>query len=242
MKLGIIIAVILIGTIGIEESFAKESKIPNWILDVYEFWAEKKISDTELINAVKFLNEKSILPLVLQKEYDYKSNFLLAILHNDFVYEENSCYDGWYVTGYFTPVESDYSSYAIEIKIDDQFFEYDYDFVDSVKREGWGKTNNENYLGWYSNEFHLNEVPLDNFGNTLKVGTIAIDPSSYELGSKIFISSLIEPWNEIIFTANDVGESIKNKHIDVFTGEGIEAENETFRITSYNNLACFIDE
>ncbi len=240
MKLEIIIALILIGMIGIGEVIAKESKIPNWILQVYDFWMEDKISDVELIYAVKFLNEKNILPLSLQKEYDYKSNFLLTILHNDFTYRENSCDDEWYVTGYFIPVESDFPSYKIKIKIDEQLFLFDKNFVTSVKNEGWGKTNNGNYLGWYSNKFHLNETPLDNFGNTLKVGTIAIDPSSYELGSEIFISSLIEPWDKIIFTANDVGESVKNKHIDVFTGEGKEAEKETYRITSHNNLACFI--
>lgn len=242
MKLEIIITLILIGTFGISESFAKESKIPNWVLQVYDYWIEDKISDVELVNAVKFLYENNILSLALQKEYDYKSNFLLTVLYDNYAYKENSCDDGWYVTGYFIPVESDYSSHIFEIKIDDQSIEYDYDFVNSVKREGWGRTNNGDYLGWYSNEFHLNKIPLDNFGNALKVGTIAIDPSSYELGSKIFISSLVEPWDEIIFTANDVGESIKNKHIDVFTGEGSEAEEETYRITGFNNVACFIDE
>ncbi len=36
----------------------------------------------------------------------------------------------------------------------------------------------------------------------------------------------------------DEGPAIIGKHIDVFTGEGIDAENETFRNTGYNNQVC----
>ncbi len=42
----------------------------------------------------------------------------------------------------------------------------------------------------------------------------------------------------MVFAGLDEGPSINGKHIDVFTGEGINAENETFRITSSNNKVC----
>ncbi len=42
----------------------------------------------------------------------------------------------------------------------------------------------------------------------------------------------------MVFSGLDEGPSINGKHIDVFTGEGIDAENETFRITGSNNTVC----
>jgi membrane-bound lytic murein transglycosylase len=36
-----------------------------------------------------------------------------------------------------------------------------------------------------------------------------------------------------------VGVGIVGQHIDVFTGMGRAAEEETFRITSNNNRVCF---
>jgi 3D (Asp-Asp-Asp) domain-containing protein len=67
---------------------------------------------------------------------------------------------------------------------------------------------------------------------------IAVDNSLIDRGTQIVISTLPEPWNEIIFLSADEGPSIKGKHIDMFTGEGKLAENETFRITSENNKVC----
>src|SRR6185295_18583885 len=37
----------------------------------------------------------------------------------------------------------------------------------------------------------------------------------------------------------DVGNGIVGQHIDVFSGTGRTAEEETFRITSNNNRVCF---
>jgi len=46
------------------------------------------------------------------------------------------------------------------------------------------------------------------------------------------------PWNQIVLLAHDVGPAIKGKHIDLYTGEGKQAEMETFRVTSSNNTVC----
>jgi len=53
------------------------------------------------------------------------------------------------------------------------------------------------------------------------------------------ISTLPEPWATKTFRAMDVGVGIVGQHIDVFTGIGLAAEQETFRITSNNNRVCF---
>lgn len=150
----------------------------------------------------------------------------------------NSCTNEWDITGYHTPVESDYSGEFIPIIVENQEREFRQDFVDRVMVNGWGKTLAGDYLGWYSNSFHLNNNALDSEGNVLVVGIIAVDPTIIEPNSNLIIPSLLEPWNEIIFLTSDVGPSIIGKHIDVFTGEGSAAAQETFRITSSNNTVC----
>jgi len=50
---------------------------------------------------------------------------------------------------------------------------------------------------------------------------------------------LPSPWASKTFRATDVGAGIVGQHIDVFTGTGRAAEQETFRITSNDNRVCF---
>jgi len=149
-----------------------------------------------------------------------------------------SCTSDWYITGYFLPIESDYSGKPIEISVDQIKQIYLDDFLEVVKIEGWGRTNAGNYLGWYHDAFTILDTYLDAYGNDLVVGTVAIDDSVIEPGSELTIPTLPEPWNDMVFSGLDEGPSINGKHIDVFTGEGIDAENETFRITSTNNTVC----
>jgi len=149
-----------------------------------------------------------------------------------------SCTSDWYITGYFLPIESDYSGKSVEISVDrvNQF--YLENFLEVVKIEGWGRTNAGNYLGWYHGAFTISDRYLDAHGNDLVVGMVAVDDSVIEHGSELTIPTLPEPWNDMVFSGSDEGPSIIGKHIDVFTGEGIDAENETFRITGYDNQVC----
>lgn len=240
---GIFFGILLLQIIFIPtQTFGEKSNFPGWLYDINYFWEEGYISDNELIAAIKYLDENNIITLPLHQDYDYKSNFLLGILDQKFYdAEDKNCEEGWYITGYFLPIESDYNGNKIEIKIEEKSHTFQNDFVNDVKTEGWGRTNDSNYLGWYSDEFHLNEFPLDSFGNELLVGDIAVDPSIIEFDTRIIISTLVEPWNEIIFVATDIGPSIKEKHIDVYTGEGKNAEKETYRITGYDNSVCLIN-
>jgi len=230
---------------------AETMYLPDWVLNLYYYWIDERISENELLNAINYLEEQKIIELIMHEDYDTKSNFLLSILVLEKSNSENefdSCTSDWYITGYFLPIESDYSGKLVEISVDrvEQF--YLADFLEVVKIEGWGRTNAGNYLGWYYDSYHISDTYLDSQGNDLVVGTIAVDISfiEHEHGSKLNIPtlpklnipSLPEPWNSIVFSALDEGPSIIGKHIDVFTGEGITAENETFRITSSNNTVC----
>lgn len=233
---------ILLSTIILIANFnivnAETVTIPDWIFIVYDFWIENKISDEDFIAMLNYLEESDIIDLIFHREYDVKTNFLLSVMSEPDSRYYSSCGYGWYVTGYFVPIEADYSGKFIQIYFNNSPREFKEDFVDTVKIEGWGRTLSGDYLGWYDNSFHLNKYPLDSTGNILTVGTIAVDTEKIESGDELIISTLPEPWNEIVFIASDEGPSIIGKHIDLFTGEGKLAEKETFRITSHNNKLC----
>ncbi|KAF6243379.1 hypothetical protein C6988_03810 [Nitrosopumilus sp. b1] len=151
---------------------------------------------------------------------------------------EDNCSDGWYITGYYTPFESDFSGEVIEIKADGNMIVVKKEFADTVKIEGWGLMESGNYLGWYDSAFHISDSPLDMHGKKLVPQMIAADPLVLEQDSKVKIPTLVEPWNQQVLTVTDIGPSIKGKHIDVYTGEGDKARIETERITSENNVLC----
>ena len=155
-------------------------------------------------------------------------------LENEF----SLCTSDWYITGYFLPIESEYSGKTVEIYVDKVKQFYLADFLEAVTMEGWGRTNSGNYLGWYNDAFTISDRYLDAYDTDLIVGMIAVNDSVIKHGSELTIPTLPEPWNDMVFSGSDEGPSINGKHIDVFTGEGIDAENETFRSTSDNNKVC----
>ncbi len=60
---------------------------------------------------------------------------------------------------------------------------------------------------------------VDYFGNPLKVGTIAVDPKTIPLGSKVYITGYSHPSlpkNGMIGYATDAGGAIKGNRIDIF--------------------------
>jgi len=170
-----------------------------------------------------------------------KTNFTSNELQQEKFNLENKidlCTSDWYITGYFLPIESDYSGKSIKVSINKINHIYLADFLEVVKIEGWGKTHDGNYLGWDHGDFIISDRYLDAYGNDLKVGIVAVDNSVISHGSELIIPTLPEPWNDMVFSGLDEGPSINGKHIDVFTGEGTSAEGETFRITSYDNKVC----
>lgn len=150
----------------------------------------------------------------------------------------SNCSSDWYITGYFTPIESDYSGDFQKITFGDEIKQFKSDFLSVVKIEGWGKTISGEYVGWYDDSFHISDVALDSHGEPLIVHSVAVDSEIIKQKTNLVIPNLPSPWNEIIFESSDIGPSIKGKHIDVYVGEGKQAELETFRITGTENNVC----
>ena len=91
-----------------------------------------------------------------------------------------------------------------------------------------------------NNSWISSPYPKDNSDGRLCVWIVAIDPAVVKLGSKLTIPTLPVPWNTKTFTATDTGQAdtVNGKHVDIFTGAGKAAEQETFRITNHHNKVC----
>ncbi len=215
--------------------------IPEWVFSVYDFWTDEKISDKEFTNMLTYLEKWGIVEFPLNEEYDLKTNFLLNINETKTLEQLASCSSDWYVTGYFIPLEREFSNSFTTIIINEIPREFRQDFIDAVKIEGWGESLSGDYLGWYDDSFHINNNALDLDGEILQVGKIAVDTEIINHDARVTIPTLPKPWNETLFIASDEGMSIKGKHIDVFTGSGNNAKEEAFRITGYNNEVCIND-
>ena len=152
-----------------------------------------------------------------------------------------TCSDGWYVTGYYVPREDELPGTAQQIYVEGVGnMSFSQNFINETRTEGWGITRFGWALGYYSGGWHRSDAgPLDASGNVLADGTIAVDRSVIPAGAQVQISTLPSPWGAKTFRATDTGGGIIGKHIDVFTGTGVTAQQETFRITSTNNRVCF---
>lgn len=153
-----------------------------------------------------------------------------------------TCSENWYITGYYAPREEELPDTAEQISVErvgDMSFSQK--FLNEIRTEGWGITRFGWALGYYSGRWHRSDVgPLDAAGNILVDGAIAIDRAFIPPGADVQISTLPTPWATKTFRATDIGNGIVGQHIDVFTGTGLAAEQETFRITSNNNRVCFM--
>lgn len=150
------------------------------------------------------------------------------------------CTKGWYITGYFTPVESDYGG-SIRIIFVEGIGSKSYPsaFLDTVKTEGWGKTKEGFYIGSYGSgdSWVKSDYARDSMGQPLKTGmTAAVDTSVVNHGTNFKVPTLPGKWGSLTYTASDIG--VEGRHIDVFTGEGKTAEQQTFEITGRGNTVC----
>lgn len=151
-----------------------------------------------------------------------------------------TCSDGWWITAYFTPIESDYTSTGtVTVSTDKGTRTFYKGFVEEIKIQGSGKTLAGDYLGYWSDSFHIMGQPLTSSGVPVQVGQIATDTSLIPYGKKVAIPFLPGPWDERVFTATDTGPAIVGKHIDVYTGFGLEARKEAFRITGTGHTVCY---
>lgn len=140
--------------------------------------------------------------------------------------QEGGCSDGWRITGYFTPVEAEYDTRE--------------EFEAEVRVEGWGLELDGGYTAWYGGAWHSGDAALDSLGNELNLNTVAVDTDIISHGSKISIPGLPGEYGERVYAARDVGYAVLGKHIDVFTGEGLEALEEAYSITGNNLEVCIL--
>ena len=155
---------------------------------------------------------------------------------------EQTCSEGWYITGYYAPREDELPDTTEQISVERMGdLSFSQKFLTEIRTEGWGITRFGWALGFYSNRWHRSDTgPLDAAGNVLIDGAIAIDRALIPPGAHVQIATLPDPWAAKMFRATDIGNGIVGQHIDVFTGTGLAAEQETFRITSNNNRVCFM--
>ena len=153
-----------------------------------------------------------------------------------------TCSENWYITGYYAPREEELPDTAEQISVERVGdLSFSQKFLNEIRTEGWGITRFGWALGYYSGRWHRSDVgPLDAAGNILVDGAIAIDRALIPPGADVQIATLPTPWATKTFRATDIGNGIVGQHIDVFTGTGSSAEQETFRITSNNNRVCFM--
>jgi len=162
------------------------------------------------------------------------------LLHSSQTQKQSTCSEGWYITGYYVPREDELPDTAEEIYVERVGkLSFSQKFLSETHTEGWGITRFGWALGYYAGGWHRSEGPLDAGGNPLVDGAIAIDRSLIPPGAQVQISTLPTPWSSKTFKATDIGVGIEGQHIDVFTGTGLAAEQETFRITSNNNRVCY---
>jgi len=147
------------------------------------------------------------------------------------------CTDNWKITGYYTPVETDFSGQEQQIQlVDARDYTFKADFISAVKIEGWGKTTGGWYLGYYSNNWHKSHFPKDANGHALKIGKVAADPAYLASGVTIHIDNMLDTLGRGQFKVADVGSSVKGRHIDVYTGEGEQARKASWAVTGSHRV------
>lgn len=149
------------------------------------------------------------------------------------------CTKGWYITGYFTPVESDFTDSPKQINVPGPGSQsFPGSFLSAVKMEGWGRTRLGWCLGWDNGAWHKSDHPEDSHGQPLDTVSVAVDMNLIPSGTALTIPTLPYPMNQKQFIARDVGGAIIGQHIDVYCGEGHGAELLTFKITGHGNTVC----
>jgi 3D (Asp-Asp-Asp) domain-containing protein len=153
--------------------------------------------------------------------------------------ETMNCSEGWRTTGYFTPIETDYNSGQMtevdvrgvgKMSFDSAFVRTVFD-EEKGYGEGWGKTRLGWYLGNYNGAWHKADAPLDANNSPLQINSVAVDNTLIPNDSVLRIPGLPGEFGTREYVGNDVGVTVHGKHIDIYTGEGKDAERMMYRVT-----------
>jgi 3D (Asp-Asp-Asp) domain-containing protein len=218
-------------------------------------WPSDKATNIANTN-VRFIIGKRLLILLIIV-LATSSYAILILISSDFVMPQKpninteypSCSGGWNVTGYFSPVESDYVNngynqtivlYSIDNSEPAISRSFNSEFLKDVHIEGWGKTNENTYIGqWKGRFWGTSTFAQGDRGDPLIAGSsAATDRTQILYRSNFTIPTLPSPWNSKVFTAVDIGRDIVGKHIDIYTGVGATAQKETMKITGTQNIVC----
>jgi 3D (Asp-Asp-Asp) domain-containing protein len=105
-------------------------------------------------------------------------------------------------------------------------------------------SNNNCSTGWSVEGYFFSvesEVPI--VGYPLVMGiTSRTDSSMIPYGEIFTIPTLPSPWNTKTFMALDPGNEITGKQVNIYTGVGNTAENETMKITGIENILCIYNQ
>ncbi|MDN3649293.1 3D domain-containing protein [Reinekea marina] len=152
----------------------------------------------------------------------------------------SACSTNWKITGYYTPVESEYNGKNATITVTGiGTLSFNQSFLKDVKMEGWGKTRHDWYLGYYGQRWHKSNKPLNALGQALVIGTAATDHKYIGSGQQFYVNSSAELLQKQVFKAGDVGQKIRKKHVDIYTGEGSLAKIQTWELTGEGTI-CLI--
>jgi hypothetical protein len=163
------------------------------------------------------------------------------------------CSEGWRITGYFTPVETDYTSLettTVEVdRVGSVTFNAEFLRIvfneDKGFGEGWGKTRFGWYIGNYGGRWHKSPAPLDAHDAPLRPNSVAVDPALIPASGIVRIPGLPPPFGDMLFISNDVGVTVHGKHVDIYTGEGLDAARMMYSITFERpdelQQVCFAD-
>jgi 3D (Asp-Asp-Asp) domain-containing protein len=161
----------------------------------------------------------------------------------------NNCSAGWHIEGDFFPIESDYEGkgYAQTITIYDLndmnktiSRALNSEFLKDVRMEGHGLTKQGDYVGAWDGKYwgpFSSSVPVLEHPSVVGI-TSQTDTSIIPYGEIFTIPTLPSPWNTKTFVAVDPGSDITGKQVNIYTGIGNIAKNESVRITGIGNILC----
>lgn len=148
------------------------------------------------------------------------------------------CSQGWRITGYYTPVESEFvQTPSLSVNASGKHYRFSKEFLAAVRMEGWGRTRFGWYLGYYSGGWHRSSTARDAKGNGLVVGMAAMKRGR-AMPNHLRIDGLETVLGRSVFKVSDTGSGLKSKQVDIYTGEGSRARQLTYAITREHARVC----
>lgn len=141
------------------------------------------------------------------------------------------CSAGWLITGYFTPVESDYSGKLDKVYVGGVLESFPDAFLNAVMLQGSGLLPDGSYLS-YGSGWRVASTSVVSSGQAIRMGDIATDQRLLPYGTRVVIQGQV-------FIAEDTGGAIVGKHIDIYEGLGRAAQQRAIEVTSTEKI-CVI--